>query len=57
MELDGHELAERCAVEVLPGGVPAQHHFMVDRLEDKVRVGATMQDSSSPAVGRLVQSI
>ncbi len=39
MDLDQHDLAARCSVEALPGSVPAHHHFMVDRLEDKVRAG------------------
>ena len=40
MDLDQHDLAERCSVEDLPGSVPAHHHFMVDRLEDKARAGS-----------------
>ena len=41
MDLDQHDSAERCCVEVLPGSVAAHRHFMVDRLEDKVRARAT----------------
>lgn len=36
MELDAHAAAERCTVEMLPGGPPHAQRFMVDRLEDKV---------------------
>ena len=36
--MDGHDAAERCTVDVLPGGVPADQMFMVDRLESKVNV-------------------
>ena len=48
MDLDQHDLAERCSVEVLPGSVPAQHHFMVDRLEDKVRAGGCDATAARP---------
>ena len=52
MDLDQHDMAERCSVEVLPGSVLAHHHFMVDRLEDKVRAGSSNAKLCCPGSGR-----
>lgn len=40
MDMDADTAAERCLVEVLPGGLPPSQKFMMDRLEDKVYITA-----------------
>ena len=47
MQADDHDGAERCTVNILPGGVAADQKFMVDRLENKVRnIGSSSRHRS-----------
>jgi hypothetical protein len=55
--VDGHDAAERCAVEVLPGGVPADQKFMVDRLENKVKTTVENKRSTQEVYARCQREV